>query len=515
LFLFFFLFFLQMFASRELYSGLTTSFPSGSSASLPSFVNDFVFNAGGNKPALLYAAVGSATLLASLSAFYNVGFYPTKRKTFSDYEPTTEPFYDVAIVGAGPSGSCLAWYLKKENPALKVLLLEKKQFPREKYCGDAVATVAQKHLRRMGVLQEIEEKKQGHYAQSGGFVSPNGNSFIGNSASELNLGTGGTVIAVKRIVLDEKISRAAKNQGALLTENTTVDEAVFLKDKGLWKVDCTNTSEEPNKKVTYLARCLICADGAPSTLARKLGIVHGEAQGTCSRAYVKGNTQFKFDGVVFYPPKLLPGYCAIIREANDELNFCTYIIPGGPTTNDMLPKMHNDIMTSYENVARALGSNPDIERMRSAGLRLGGVPKSYGEHVLVIGDAAGFIDPLTGEGIQYALESGEIAAKVLLAGFKKGDLSANFLKKYQNDWFAIWGWEFYWSMKMSLLLYRFPIMLDAAAKLIEKRGTRFLAEWAEVMTGTKSKTWFLRFDVWPYIVLEIVAQFFRNITGKK
>jgi len=66
-------------------------------------------------------------------------------------------------------------------------------------------------------------------------------------------------------------------------------------------------------------------------------------------------------------------------------------------------------------------------------------------------------------------------------------------------------------MKMSLLLYRFPIMLDAAAKLIEKKGTRFLAEWAEVMTGTKSKTWFLRPDVWPLIMLEVIAQVFRNI----
>jgi len=230
---------------------------------------------------------------------------------------------------------------------------------------------------------------------------------------------------------------------------------------------------------------------------------------------VKNNTQFKFDGVVFYPRKLLPGYCAILREAGDELNFCTYIIPGGPTTNDDLPKMHQEIMTEYDYVARALGPNPNIERMRSASLRLGGVPKSFDEHLLVIGDAAGFIDPLTGEGIQYALESGEIASKVLLEGFKRGDLSSHFLKKYQNDWYAIWGKEFYWSMKMSLLLYRFPIMLDAAAKLIEKRGTRFLAEWAEVMTGSRPKTWFLHLDVWPFLLLEIVAQFFRNITGAK
>jgi len=88
------------------------------------------------------------------------------------------------------------------------------------------------------------------------------------------------------------------------------------------------------------------------------------------------------------------------------------------------------------------------------------------------------------------------------------------MKKYHDVWNHHWGWEFYWSMKMSLALYRFPIALDAAAKMIEKKGSRFLAEWAEVMTGAASKTWFLRLDVWPFILYEIVAQIGRNILGR-
>jgi flavin-dependent dehydrogenase len=87
-------------------------------------------------------------------------------------------------------------------------------------------------------------------------------------------------------------------------------------------------------------------------------------------------------------------------------------------------------------VSKCLGPNPNIERMKSASLRLGGEKNTYGEHLLVIGDAAGFIDPLTGgkffqfscqimlssEGIQYALESGMIAADTLREAFKKGDV---------------------------------------------------------------------------------------------
>jgi geranylgeranyl reductase family protein len=465
----------------------------------------------GLPPQTVYAAVGGAAILsASLLAYKNLGTHE-KHVKFSQYEPISEPYFDVAIVGAGPSGSSLGWYLSKGNPNLKVLLLEKKQFPRDKYCGDAVSWTAQKHLRRMGVLQEIVAEKKGQFSHSGGFVSPKGNSFVGDSSKELDLGDEGLMIAIKRIWLDEKIAAAAKAAGALLTENTTVDDAVFIKEKGVWKISCTLADDS---KLTYYARCLICADGAPSRLARQLGIVQGEPQGTCSRSYVKNNNLFKFDGVIFYPPQLLPGYCAIFREAQGELNFCTYIIPGGPTQNEDLYQIHHSIMKDYPQVATSLGPNPDIEQMRAASLRLGGVPKSYADHLLVIGDAAGFIDPLTGEGIQYALESGEFAAQTLLEAFAKQDLSAAQLRQYQSTWKKHWGAEFYWSMKMSLFLYRFPIILDAVAKLIEKRGHRFMSEWAQVMTGQKQKTWFLRLDVWPFILLEVFAQAARNLTGK-
>jgi len=437
-----------------------------------------------------------------------------KRKTLNDYKkPEFEQIHDIACVGAGPSGSTMGYYLGKEN--IKVLLLEKKKFPRDKYCGDAVPMLAQKHLAEMGVLQEIVAENSGHFAKSGGFVSPKGNSFIGDSAKELGLGSGeiqATVIAIKRIVMDHKIAKAALKAGALLTESTTVKNCTFLEQYGVWKIECT---QEDGKDVVYYARTLVCADGAPSSMARQLGYVKTEPQGTCSRAYVKNNKHFKWDGVVFYPPKLLPGYCAIFREARDELNFCTYIIPGGPCTNDDLYNMHHEIMEKDPFVSKCLGPNPDIERMKSASLRLGGIDQSFDDHLLIIGDAAGFIDPLTGEGIQYAMESGYLAAKVLAEAVKNKDMSYAQMKKYQDLWYQQWGTEFYWSMKMSLFLYRFPIVLDAAAKVIEKKGGKFMAEWARVMTGDAPKTWFLRFNVWPYILIEIIAQTFRNMRSNK
>src|SRR3954453_2443918 len=104
--------------------------------------------------------------------------------------------YDVAIVGAGPAGATCAWYLSKHG--LRVLLLEKKAFPRDKLCGDAVCTRALFHLRRMGVLQTILDNHEGRPAAIGGLTSPKGVSYVGSSVEHLD---GPPVIAIKRIFL--------------------------------------------------------------------------------------------------------------------------------------------------------------------------------------------------------------------------------------------------------------------------------------------------------------------------
>ncbi|KAN0041317.1 hypothetical protein ACTFIV_003855 [Dictyostelium citrinum] len=124
----------------------------------------------------------------------------------------------------------------------------------------------------------------------------------------------------------------------------------------------------PINRISFRARVLVCADGSPSNAARQLGYINTEPNGICSRAYVKNNTTFRYDGVVFYPPSLLPGYCAIICEAHDELNYLAYIIPGGKVTNDELSKYHHQYMTEDPFISAALGPNPDLERMKAAAI---------------------------------------------------------------------------------------------------------------------------------------------------
>jgi len=423
--------------------------------------------------------------------------------------------YDVAIVGGGPSGSTCGYYMSKAGA--KVAVLEKETFPRDKFCGDAVCKTAIEILfdmqtvvdgKRMSVFEQLKIQNKSHVADSGGLVSPGGISYIGRSHEEL--GAIPAAIAVKRIHLDEAIAMAGKHAGSDLKEGFNVQNATFNKQDGLWTVTAANGD-------AVTARVLVCADGAQSQLARKLGIVQGEPQGSCTRAFVKGGKHnFNADGVVFYDADMLPGYAALFRHPNDELNYCAYLIPGNPkVTNDDLKHWHFKLLRENPFMRQALGPDFDdededqIEPMRAGPLRLGGVPVSYSDHCLVTGDAAGFIDPLTGEGIHHAMDSGRITARVLLQAINAGNYSAEHMGcAYHQTWLNEFGYDFTWSMNICQFLYRYPILIDAATAAVARKGNKFLARWADIMTGRVPKVHLLH----PVFVVVIGFELIKLLT---
>ena len=130
-----------------------------------------------------------ALAAAGITAVAATGLYLLRRRNLSR-PPSSGPYpqgslpadaYDLVIVGAGPSGSTTAYFSAKKG--LKVALLDKESFPRDKYCGDAVCTPAIRILQEMGVMQELEKNNEAHFANAGGFVSPAGISYIGEHSS--------------------------------------------------------------------------------------------------------------------------------------------------------------------------------------------------------------------------------------------------------------------------------------------------------------------------------------------
>jgi geranylgeranyl reductase family protein len=414
---------------------------------------------------------------------------------------TVSRVWDVCIVGAGPSGATCAYYLARRGR--RVLLLERERFPRDKLCGDAVCTRAQVHLERMGVLADVLAAGEGHWAGVGGFVSPRGLAYIGSSVEN---GRRPLVIAIKRYALDVRVARAAAAAGATLVEGSPVTGAEFSAADGTWTVRCATPAAPAHR-----ARVLVTADGSLARLARALGVVATPPDGVCSREYVEAGTfDFTADGVLFYPRAILPGYCSLFRVAGGELSFCCYVLPGGPTALTDLKATHDAVLAGDPHVTRALGPRARLAPMRAAPLRLGGVPRSYGDHLLLVGDAAGHIDPLTGEGIQYAMDGAEIAAETLDEALAAGDLRAGFLRRYHDRWMAAFGRDFRWSRALAAASARVPSMLDGCAALMQKRGTEFLLEWADAMTGALPKRTFLRPGLAVPMLLETARQWWRG-----
>ncbi|KAK9828932.1 hypothetical protein WJX72_002885 [[Myrmecia] bisecta] len=375
-----------------------------------------------------------------------------------------------------------------------VALCDKEKFPRDKYCADAVCTPAINILEDMGVLQELKDNNEVHFANSGGLVSPSGLSYIG--ASQHKLG-GAAACAVKRIILDNRIARKAQSTGADFREEFEVEATpVFDKATGLWTV-------VSSKGDRVAGRVLVLADGATSKLAIAMGHCLEPPKGVSSRAFITGEHNTDFDGVCFYPRESLPGYNAIFRHPNNELLFSYYLIPcgkegmcGNVTAAD-LARLHNDALKNDPFISKAIGPKAKIERMKAAPLRLGGqgVATTFADHLLIVGDAAGFADPLTGEGIHTAMLGGKAAAENILLMRQTGDYSAASTKDYARRWVKSFGHDFELSKKGAALIYRYPILLDACASEMRLRGDAMMAVWAEVMTNMRPKTYFLRPDV--------------------
>ena len=387
--------------------------------------------------------------------------------------------YDVVIAGAGPAGATAAYFLAKGGK--EVALLEKATFPRDKRCGDAWCEPAIELLEEMGVLQELEAEGAVQWVNSGGLVSPSGLSFT--SPDQGPRASAPRVAAIRRMICDERIARAAQRVGSELIEGAAVTE-VSLDD--LWTIRCKDGRE-------LLGRCLIAADGAKSKIARGLGVVTTSANSVASRQYIRGGThRFASDGVLLYPPYALPGYVALFRHSNGDIDLGCYLLPGGRVPTTQLKQLLQTEVDRDPYVREVLGDRAEpLERAGISPLRLGGEPRTYGERFLVVGDAAGQTDPLTGEGIHTAMVAAKIAARVLHDAFDDGDLSEERLGEYHEAWMKEFGRDFPISAAAGRAINRFPALLDTAALAAQRHGAEFMDGFGAAMTGVKPKSLFL------------------------
>ena len=320
---------------------------------------------------------------------------------------------DVIVVGAGPGGSTTAYHLARHG--LSVLLLEKTEFPREKVCGDGLTPRAVKQLVKMGI--DTSEKA--------GWLQNKGLRVIGGGvrleldwpdlASFPNYGLTRT-----RLDFDQLLATRATEVGAVLKANHTVTGPILDRSGRAVGVEATT----PEGPVRLHAPLVIAADGVSGRFPLALGLAKREDRpmGVAVRRYYRSAVRHDDDYLESWlelrsrenHDRLLPGYGWIFGMGDGRVNVGLGVLNSSAAygrTN------YRTMLTDW------LSSTPDEWGMndeanadgatQGAALPMGfnRVPH-YTRGVLLVGDCGGMVNPFNGEGIAYAMESGELAAEI-------------------------------------------------------------------------------------------------------
>ena len=406
--------------------------------------------------------------------------------------------WDVVVVGAGPAGSAAACFCARAG--LRCLLLEKARFPRDKTCGDGIGAGGVAVLRALGVLDELNRNGAG-LATGFGVQSPGACSFRHTDiVFESQLRPEPLLIA-PRLILDQACARAAVQAGAELREQVRVKELLRDGDRVVGvRLDDGSALH---------ARLTIGADGVHSLIARGLGQHNNEPAHTAFalRTYYRDLHRVGRDAFFVYDRRFMPAYFWVFPLPDGRANvgigqFNRYLVDGGPNLKQLFDRfVHENAL-----VGELLAGGTAEDKLRGWPLRLGtGSHSGVADGALLVGDANGFIDPLTGEGIHFALRSGQLAAEVAQAALASGDLSTAGLRAYEQRWRAEFGDEFRFGNRALELLMARPAAVDAVVDLA-RRDRGFAVLMGEVLCGVRSKRDFVA----PAVLARIGLHYLRR-----
>lgn len=363
-------------------------------------------------------------------------------------------FYDCVIVGLGPAGSSAAYCLAKKG--LSVLALDRERFPRHKPCGGCLSYKAEKIL-------DPDFKSVANYNIRGATFSYKGKRMI-----EYRNNDGTVGYMVNRDVFDAYLVRKAKDAGAKIIEG----ERVLNVEESEDRIKVTGANRE------YSGRYLIGADGVNSIVAKSLGLAKERKIFITLNAEVKTDYEGASDIVEIDMGAIPYGYGWVFPKDG-------YLDIGIASVMEGLinPKKY-----FWEFIKkRAFLKDIRIEKLYAFRLPTqitNNTLNVIGKNSILVGDAAGLTDPLVGEGIYYAIKSGQIAGDTIAKIFSKDSTLSDYSEKISKEFIT----EFSLAWKAGKIIYPRPRFWLS----LIKRNTNIIDFYYKVLRGDDTYSGLLR-----------------------
>lgn len=370
--------------------------------------------------------------------------------------------FDVIVVGAGPAGSVAAYEAARRG--LSVLLLDRAGFPRDKPCGGGISA---RVLRRFPEISSVFNSVPTHWVRKIYFESPSGR-VLDHTADEP------LYAMIRRVEFDDALRQRAVAAGAIFKSPELVRTA---------KTENGSVFCETDSGQRYAARVLIAADGANSVIARLLKLRTGPVQSTYAidlmeeTAYTDLNIADRDRMYVYYGFAGHQGYGYVFPKTSHinlgigfKLDYYKANLDGEHYT-------HHANFLDFLRKKNVIHGKSVRSNFRAFPIPLSGpLQKTVSGNVLLCGDAGGFVNAFTAEGIYYAMVSGELAGKAAAAFIQQSKP----LAEYETVWRKDIGEDLDKSVDIQRRAIANPAQLDKTVEMASRSHTvaELLAKYA-------------------------------------
>jgi flavin-dependent dehydrogenase len=369
---------------------------------------------------------------------------------------------DVLVAGAGPAGSATATFLAQAG--YSVLVVDRAAFPRDKPCSEYMSPETVRILARLGVVETLE--KAGAFALEGMKITgPGGSIAHGKFALAGHHPFRPTGLSVSRRILDYHLVLAARAAGARVIERVCVEELVY--DRGA--VAGAVVRNQAGRRQAIRARLTIGADGLRSTVARRIGRrTYGTPRRVAFVAHVAGVQGMGPSAELHFAAS---SYMGLNQIGNSQTNVAV-VVPSKRASEARgdVDRFFTDSMGEFPGVRERVAAGEVVRPILATGPFAAWSSRVIASGAMLVGDAADFFDPVTGDGIYSALRGAELVGETAVSALSQpGIITADRLDAYRRMRRRVFGGK--WIVERSInYALRFPRLFDRGVARLGRRG---------------------------------------------